>query len=140
MRLPVPLLLYTPATGTIVFYAQIADQFHYNGGTPPHDMSVDKDDPINNCVTISGEVYTNTSPLIHPMPTGTGVIAEDDSISKIAIVTDSIKKTVYKVVRPYQRTSRHDRLRAGQHSQPSLLEPPWSTAECAAWRPGYVSH
>jgi uncharacterized repeat protein (TIGR01451 family) len=83
-----------PATGQIVFYARIQDQFSF---PHPGDPFVDKDDPINNCVFISGEVRTNVNPPM--IPPGTGIIAQDDSKTAIAIVTDIIKKTVYAVKR-----------------------------------------
>ncbi len=84
-----------PAIGQIVFYARITDQFVFPH--PPGDKFVDKDDPLNNCVTIRGRVFTNVNPPAMPSPTA--VIAQDDSKTATAIVTDTIKKTVYAIKR-----------------------------------------
>jgi large repetitive protein len=85
----------TPATGQIVFFARIKDQFFFPH--PPGDINVDKDDPLNNCVQISANVRQNTNhPVIPPV---TSVIARDDSRTAIAIVSDTIKKTVFAVKR-----------------------------------------
>jgi len=83
------------ATGRIVFFARVRDQFVYLH--PPGDKFVDKDDPLNNCVTIKGKVYTNVDPPAMPGPTSFS--AQDDSKTAIAIVTDTIRKTVYAVQR-----------------------------------------
>ncbi|HXF06221.1 MAG TPA: LamG-like jellyroll fold domain-containing protein, partial [Blastocatellia bacterium] len=87
------------ATGQIVFYAQIQDQFSFPQNHPG-DPFVDKDDPLANCVEIRGEVFTNVNPP--QLPTPTGVTAQDDSKTLTAIVTDLIKKTVYAVKRAGQ--------------------------------------
>src|ERR1019366_4168307 len=85
-----------PATGQIVFYAQINDQFDFPH--PPGDPFVDKDDPLTNCVQwLTGQSFTNEVPPT--IPSITGVVAEDDSETAIAIVTDIIEKTVYAVKR-----------------------------------------
>ena len=88
-----------PATGQIVFYARIQDQFSFPQNHPG-DRFVDKDDPLANCVMIRGEVFTNVNPP--QLPTPTGVTAQDDSRTLTAIVTDFIKKTVYAVKRAGQ--------------------------------------
>jgi uncharacterized repeat protein (TIGR01451 family) len=85
-----------PATGQIVFYARIQDQFSFPQNHPG-DRFVDKDDPLANCVTIRGEVFTNVDPPTIPSPTG--VVVTDDSKTLTSIVTDVIKKTVYAVKR-----------------------------------------
>jgi uncharacterized repeat protein (TIGR01451 family) len=85
-----------PATGQIVFYARIQDQFSFPQNHPG-DRFVDKDDPLANCVTIRGEVFTNVNPPTIPSPTG--VVVTDDSKTITSIVTDVIKKTVYAVKR-----------------------------------------
>lgn len=85
------------ATGQIEFFAQIDDQFTFN---QPGDEFVDKEDPINNCVDISGTVMTNLNPETPvPGPTNPLVIADDNSGKAIAIVGDDLKKTVYAVQR-----------------------------------------
>lgn len=85
-----------PATGQIIFYVLIRDRFFFPRSTG--DIYVDKDDPLTNCVdTFNGRVYTNVNPPT--MPTITGVTAKDDSKTATAIVTDTIKKTVYAVRR-----------------------------------------
>jgi len=89
----------TPATGQIVFYARIQDQFSFPQNHPG-DPFVDKDDPLANCVEIRGEVFTNVNPPQVPAPTG--VTARDDSQTLTAIVADLIKKTVYAVKRAGQ--------------------------------------
>jgi uncharacterized repeat protein (TIGR01451 family) len=83
-----------PATGEIVFYAQVQDTFAF-----PHqgDKYVDKDDPINNCVTISADMYTNDA--ISPKVLTPPVRCADSSETSLTIVTDTIKKTVYAVKR-----------------------------------------
>ncbi|MFY9824103.1 MAG: LamG domain-containing protein [Thermoanaerobaculia bacterium] len=85
----------TPATGQIVFFARVQDQFVFPH--PPGDKFVDKDDPLNDCVTISGKVRTNVNPPLMPQPTAFS--AQDDSKTATAVVTDTIKKTVYAVRR-----------------------------------------
>lgn len=82
-----------PAKGKIVFYAKIQDQFAFPH--PPGDPFVDKDDPLANCVTVSGRVFANAKPAVVPPPTG--VIAHDTSNAVTAIVTDTIKKSLYAV-------------------------------------------
>ena len=88
-----------PATGQIVFYARIQDQFSFPQNHPG-DRFVDKDDPLANCVTIRGEVLTNVNPPMIPSPTG--VTATDDSETLTSIVADVITKTVYAVKRSGQ--------------------------------------
>jgi len=92
----------TPATGTIVFYASISDTFK-----PPvtaiHKF-VDKHDPINNCVRITGVVYDNKNrptPINLPIniPTVTLGNAVDSSAVQSTIVPDTLKKTVWAVRR-----------------------------------------
>ncbi len=83
-----------PATGEIVFYAQIQDTFTY---AHIGDKYVDKDDPINNCVSISGDIYTNHPTL--PVPQSPPLRCTDDSKTLAAIVTDIISKKVYAVKR-----------------------------------------
>jgi uncharacterized repeat protein (TIGR01451 family) len=83
-----------PATGEIVFYAQIQDTFTY---AHTGDKYVDKDDPINNCVSISADMYTNHPTL--PVPQSPPLRCTDDSKTLTAIVSDVIKKTVYAVKR-----------------------------------------
>ncbi len=85
-----------PATGQIVFFARINDQFLFPH--PPGDIFVDKDDPLCNAVTISGRVHTNVNQPTMPAPTT--VITQDGSRTATAIVTDTIEKTVYAVKRP----------------------------------------
>jgi uncharacterized repeat protein (TIGR01451 family) len=84
----------TPATGQIVFFAKITDQFAF---PHPGDSFVDKEDPINNCVLIGGKVMTNVNPPT--LPTSTGVIGQDDSSTAVAIVGDTLTKSVYAVKR-----------------------------------------
>jgi uncharacterized repeat protein (TIGR01451 family) len=85
------------ATGTIVFYAKIRDDFQFS--VSPGDKFVDKDDPINNCVTIEGKVYKNVNKPAIPLPTSIIGSAGDDSASQVTIVTDFLKKSVYAVKR-----------------------------------------
>jgi uncharacterized repeat protein (TIGR01451 family) len=83
-----------PATGRIVFYAQITDTF---ANQQPGDKFVDKEDPIKNSVRIGGKVLTNVIPPA--MPTSTGLDAFDDSGTAVSIVGDRLEKTVYMVQR-----------------------------------------
>jgi uncharacterized repeat protein (TIGR01451 family) len=86
-----------PATGTLVFFARIGDTFN-NVLLPA--KYVDKDDPICNAVEIQGTVHQNDpKPNAVPPPVSPTQIAEDTSASKIAIVTDALKKSVYAVKR-----------------------------------------
>ncbi|HKO43695.1 MAG TPA: LamG-like jellyroll fold domain-containing protein [Pyrinomonadaceae bacterium] len=85
----------TPATGKIIFYSQITDQFAFT--QQPGDQYVDKEDTISNCVVIGGKVMTNVNPP--SLPTSTGEEGNDDSGTTISIVGDTLKKTVYAVKR-----------------------------------------
>ena len=58
---------------------------------------MDKDDPITNCVQITGTVYTNADWPAKPVPTSVSI--GDDSNSATAIVTDKITKSVYAIKR-----------------------------------------
>jgi uncharacterized repeat protein (TIGR01451 family) len=82
------------ATGRIVFFAKISDQFAF---PHPGDAYVDKEDPITNCVRIGGKVLTNVVPPA--MPASTGFDAFDDSGTAVSIVGDRLEKTVYMVQR-----------------------------------------
>ncbi len=88
-----------PATGQIVFYARIQDQFSFPQNHPG-DRFVDKDDPLANCVTIRGEMLTNVNPPMIPSPIG--ATATDDSETLTSIAADVITKTVYAVKRSGQ--------------------------------------
>jgi uncharacterized repeat protein (TIGR01451 family) len=86
-----------PATGTLVFYAKIADTFS-NVALPVG--YVDKHDPLCNAVDIQGVVYKNYSnPIAVPPAVSPTQIAEDSSATKISIVTDVLTKSVYAVKR-----------------------------------------
>jgi uncharacterized repeat protein (TIGR01451 family)/fimbrial isopeptide formation D2 family protein len=85
----------TPATGQIVFHAEILDSFAVT--QQPGDQFVDKEDPLSNCVVIDGKVMTNVNPPT--LPTSTGMVGHDDSGTTISIVGDTLKKTVYAVKR-----------------------------------------
>jgi uncharacterized repeat protein (TIGR01451 family) len=85
-----------PATGQLVFYAKIDDQFSQHHS--PGDLFVDKEDPIRNCVLMGGKVMTNVNPPA--LPTSTGVVAQDDSSTLITLVGDTMRKTVFAVKRP----------------------------------------
>ncbi|MDX6446522.1 MAG: hypothetical protein QOH71_3596 [Blastocatellia bacterium] len=85
----------TPATGQIVFHAEILDSFAVT--QQPGDQFVDKEDPISNCVVIGGKLMTNVDPPA--LPTSTGIDGHDDSSTTISIVGDTLKKTVYAVKR-----------------------------------------
>lgn len=87
-------LTFTPATGEIVFYAQIQDTFDH---PHPGDKFVDKDDPINNCVSISADIYTNHPTT--PVPRVPQLRCADDSATALSIVTDTLKKSVYAIKR-----------------------------------------
>jgi uncharacterized repeat protein (TIGR01451 family)/fimbrial isopeptide formation D2 family protein len=88
----------TPAVGTLVFYAQIRDDF--SNAQSPGDKFVDKHDPLCNEVEIQGTVYKNeANPQTVPSPVSPTQIATDDSRSQISIVTDILTKSVYAVKR-----------------------------------------
>jgi uncharacterized repeat protein (TIGR01451 family) len=84
----------TRATGTLIFYAEVTDAFSINDPTP-YDWYVDKDDPITNCVEISGTVYRNEEASLVP----DFVIghAGDDSAVCMRIVEGKLEKSVYAV-------------------------------------------
>jgi uncharacterized repeat protein (TIGR01451 family) len=84
-----------PATGQIIFYATIMDQFANT--QQPGDIFVDKEDTISNCVVIGGKLMTNVNPPA--LPTSTGVDGHDDSGTTIRVVGDTLRKTVYAVKR-----------------------------------------
>jgi uncharacterized repeat protein (TIGR01451 family)/fimbrial isopeptide formation D2 family protein len=88
-----------PATGTITFFAKIRDDFAL---PVPGDKFVDKDDPINNCVVIAGQVYRNVNrpnPINSPSNIPNVIIgsANDNSATHLMIVTDTPRKSVYAV-------------------------------------------
>lgn len=82
------------ATGQIVFFTEIEDTFTF---AQPGDQYVDKDDPINNCVTIDGKSLTNVEPP--SLPTTVEGFGHDNSSKAIAIVTATPAKSVYAVQR-----------------------------------------
>jgi uncharacterized repeat protein (TIGR01451 family) len=91
--------LSTPATGTLTFFVEITDEFFVHDGYPPFpgDNYVDKDDPINNCVEVRGEVYKNVNAGGMPWEDIGGT--SDDSCTCTRIVEGSLEKSVYAVKR-----------------------------------------
>ena len=83
-----------PASGQIVFYAEIMDRFE-----KPHagDPWVDKDDPMKNCATIEGSILENRDDP--DMPDVSECQATDTSWTEFSIASDNITKTVYSVRR-----------------------------------------
>ncbi len=88
----------TAAYGSIVFYVEIADKFFVNGanGQAPADTSVDKDDPINNCVRIDGEVYHNKDDA-NDVPTDVIGSANDTSFTCVILPSEALEKSVYAI-------------------------------------------
>ncbi|HKO99586.1 MAG TPA: SdrD B-like domain-containing protein [Pyrinomonadaceae bacterium] len=91
-----------PAIGTITFHAKVEDVFQLP--VAPGDKFVDKDDPMNNCVRISGKVYQNVgrpNPINFPTNIPNVVVAgaNDDSNTATLLLGDTLKKTVYSVKR-----------------------------------------
>jgi uncharacterized repeat protein (TIGR01451 family)/fimbrial isopeptide formation D2 family protein len=90
----------TPASGTLVFYVQVTDEFFVNGSIPPFpfpgDKYVDKDDPINNCVEILGYVLEN-DPDPYVVPQNIIGRAVDDSHTCVILVSGVLAKSVYAV-------------------------------------------
>ncbi len=86
----------TPAVGTLVFYARVADSFIY---AVPGDSFVDKHDPLVNCVVIQGTLYPNlNAPAVPVLPAGTAPITtSDDSGTGLRIVSSPFTKTIYAV-------------------------------------------
>ncbi|HYY56317.1 MAG TPA: isopeptide-forming domain-containing fimbrial protein, partial [Pyrinomonadaceae bacterium] len=87
----------TPARGQIVFYAKIQNKFTYQYPNTAKEF-VDKDDPLNNCVTIEAQVFQNeanpaTVPSIALGPTS------DGSSTQVRIAKAIPKKSVYAVKR-----------------------------------------
>jgi uncharacterized repeat protein (TIGR01451 family) len=93
---PTPLLT-TPALGTITFQTVIQDKY-VCPVTSPHDLFVDKDDPLTNTVTMTADILTNNG-TCSTTPSAAGFTAQDDSQTAILIPTDFLAKTVYAVVR-----------------------------------------
>lgn len=93
---PTPLLT-TPALGTITFQTVIQDKY-VCPVTSPHDLFVDKDDPLTNTVTMTAGILTNDG-TCSTTPSAAGFTAQDDSQTAFLIPTDFLAKTVYAVVR-----------------------------------------
>lgn len=89
---PVP--ASTGAIGTIVFFVKIDDVFK---NTNLLDPSVDKEDPLGNCVEIKGNSLKNEDPPVSPATIES--TASDDSHTAFSIVGDTLEKTVYAVER-----------------------------------------
>jgi len=84
-----------PATVRIVFYARIEDTFTY---PQPGDKFVDKHDPMNNCLTGAGTIYTNHSTLPQPVvipPSIFPLACGDDSSTSVALPGDVLEKKVF---------------------------------------------
>lgn len=88
--------LTTAAEGEIVFFAKIRDWYAFP--VSPGNPVVDKHDPVNNCVKITGDVLTNTAATTVPSSQVIG-LAEDDSSTQTSIVTDNLWKSVYAIKR-----------------------------------------
>jgi uncharacterized repeat protein (TIGR01451 family) len=86
-----------PATGTITFNAVINDAYQCPVASP-HDLFVDKDDPLTNSVTLTGQIFSNAS-TCSSIPTPTGPVAQDSSAIKFRIASDVLQKSVYAVKR-----------------------------------------
>jgi uncharacterized repeat protein (TIGR01451 family)/fimbrial isopeptide formation D2 family protein len=93
---------HNPAIGTITFRAQVGDVFQLP--VSPGDQFVDKDDPMNNCVRISGKVLQNRNrpfpinlPINIPYVVSAG--ANDDSATHASIIADTLEKKVRAVMR-----------------------------------------
>jgi uncharacterized repeat protein (TIGR01451 family)/fimbrial isopeptide formation D2 family protein len=80
-----------PATIKIVFYAQVQDTFAHPH--PPGDKFVDKHDPLNNCVTVSADMYKNDS--IAPTLLVPQMRCTDDSTTRLRLPGDVLKKKIY---------------------------------------------
>ena len=88
-----------PAIGTITFRAVIDDAFQCPV-TPPHDLFVDKEDPLSNAVELSAALLTNTgSCQPSTVPSPDGFTAEDESAVELFIASGALEKTVYAVKR-----------------------------------------
>jgi uncharacterized repeat protein (TIGR01451 family)/fimbrial isopeptide formation D2 family protein len=84
----------TGAIGTIVFFVKIDDAFK-NPNIP--DPSVDKEDPLSNCVEVKGNSLKNEDPPV--LPAMIESTPSDDSRAGFSIVGDTLDKTVYAVRR-----------------------------------------
>ena len=85
----------TPAVGQVTFYVTITDEFFVTAQAPG-DKYVDKDDPINNCVTIDGVVYDNKDQA-NDVPDQVAGSAEDISSTCVALAPGVLSKEVYAV-------------------------------------------
>lgn len=90
-------LFTTPALGTITFQTVIQDKY-VCPVTSPHDLFVDKDDPLTNTVTLTADILSNGGSC-STIPSAIGFTAQDDSQTAVLIPTDFLAKTVYAVVR-----------------------------------------
>jgi uncharacterized repeat protein (TIGR01451 family)/fimbrial isopeptide formation D2 family protein len=88
---------HNPAIGTITFRAQVGDVFQLP--VSPGDKYVDKDDPVDNCVRISGKVYQNVLRPNPMIPNAVVAGAKDDSNTAMLLIGDTLNKTVYAVKR-----------------------------------------
>lgn len=81
-----------PAEGEIVFYVQIQDEFSHNGDKIT--KFVDKEDPMNNCVTIRGQIYRNSDDKeVKPLENKDSVCS-DDSGTSLMIQPDVLSKKI----------------------------------------------
>ncbi len=81
-----------PAEGEIVFYVQIQDEFSHQGNDKK--KYVDKHDPMNNCVTISGRIYRNSDDK-QPKPLeNKDAVCSDDSATSLMIKPDVLQKSI----------------------------------------------
>lgn len=86
-----------PATGTIVFQTKIDDAYQCPVGAT-HDLFVDKDDPLDNAVTMTADILANGG-ACSTTPGPTGVTSQDGSQAAVVIATDFLVKSVFAVQR-----------------------------------------
>jgi uncharacterized repeat protein (TIGR01451 family) len=80
-----------PATVRIVFYAQVEDAFSHPH--PPADKFVDKHDPMNNCVTISADMFRNDA--LKPKPFVPQLRCQDGSLTRLRLPGDVLRKRIH---------------------------------------------
>jgi fimbrial isopeptide formation D2 family protein/uncharacterized repeat protein (TIGR01451 family) len=89
------------ATGSVVFRTTISDSYQcpvLSSVQLPHDQFVDKDDPLDNTVTMTADILTNGGSC-NTIPAAAGFTALDDSSVAFLIATDFLSKSVYSITR-----------------------------------------
>lgn len=85
-----------PAIITITFQTHIDDAYQCPAGAG-HDVFVDKDDPLDNSVTVTADVLTNSGSCA-TIPPSAGFTAQDGSAAALNIAGDTLVKSIWAVI------------------------------------------